>query len=166
MPPADVATLLEADEDPAALAASFGVGLAHAFRRIATLPAAPRGPYGLIVADAAGALTLRLPAPGFQVPRLGAACALWPLFLALSRPLQPIRMVIEQAARQPLRFVAWSVAEPSGPASFAAPRPVTATMLIRPATPDDPGPAMPVGTTCRVCPREGCAARREPSVLG
>jgi predicted transcriptional regulator/DNA-binding XRE family transcriptional regulator len=166
MPAEAVAALLADDEDPAVVAAAFGVSLPGAFRRIAALPGLPRAPYGLVMADAAGAVTLRLPPPGFQMPRLGAACALWPLFLALSRPLQPLRLVIEQAARQPSRFVTWAVSVPAGPASFTAPAPVVATMLIRRATPDETAPALPVGTTCGVCPRDGCPARREPSVLG
>jgi predicted transcriptional regulator len=57
------------------------------------------------------------------------------------------------------------VAEPAGPPGFGAPPVFVSAMLIRAATPAETGPARPVGTTCRVCPRDGCAARREPSVL-
>jgi hypothetical protein len=39
-------------------------------------------------------------------------------------------------------------------------------MLIEPmAAGDAGGVAQVVGPTCRICPREGCAARREPSIL-
>lgn len=167
MPAAAVAARLADGVDPAVLAAGFGVPLTAAFRRIAALPpgAIPGGPYGLIRCDAAGAVTFRQLAAGFQMPRLGAACPLWPLYQALSRPVQPIAALIEQASRLPQRFVAWAVAEPAAPPGFGAAPTFAAAMLFRAATPDDGGPAQPVGTTCRVCPRAGCPARREPSVL-
>jgi predicted transcriptional regulator len=153
--------------DPADLAAAFGVGLTTVFRRLVSLPAEalPAGPYGLIRCDAAGAVTFRRALPGFQMPRLGAACPLWPLFQALSRPMVPFAGLIEQASRRPQRFLAWALAEPAGQPGFGAPPVFVAAMLIRAATPADTGPAHPVGTTCRVCPRGGCSARREPSVL-
>lgn len=167
MPAADVSALLAEAEDPAALSRTFGTPLTAAFRRLAALPpgATPRGPYGLVLCDGSGAVTFRRPPAGFQMPRLGAACPLWPLYQALSRPLQPFRSVIEQASRLPQRFVAWAVAEPAAPPGFGAPPVFAAAMLLRPATPGDEGAIQPVGTTCRLCPRPGCPARREASVL-
>jgi predicted transcriptional regulator len=37
-------------------------------------------------------------------------------------------------------------------------------MLLLPV-PSGAAPAQPVGATCRICPVEGCRARREPSIL-
>jgi XRE family transcriptional regulator, fatty acid utilization regulator len=38
-------------------------------------------------------------------------------------------------------------------------------MLILPADSGTQGPVVPVGTSCRICPRGSCVARREPSIL-
>src|SRR5690606_13796257 len=121
--------ILAGGADPAAVAARFGVPLTAAFRRLAGLPGAG---YGLIRCDGAGALILRLPPEGFQLPRLGAACPLWPLYQALNRPGQPIAAVIEQAARRPRLYRAWALAEAETPADFARPPAFTASMLLLP----------------------------------
>jgi predicted transcriptional regulator len=66
-------------------------------------------------------------------------------------------------------FRAWAVAGLRGGAGFDAQPLVDATMLVRPVEPGDPtaaGQVRPVGLSCRICPRDGCAARREPSVVG
>ncbi len=39
-------------------------------------------------------------------------------------------------------------------------------MLILPDDRGGEGPALAVGTSCRICGVEGCSARREPSILG
>jgi predicted transcriptional regulator len=50
---------------------------------------------------------------------------------------------------------------------LSAPAVYEATMLILPAATGTPGeaPPLPVGSSCRICPRAACAARREPSIL-
>ena len=82
MPIARVAQVIEGSgADPAALALACNTGLNDAMRRLAGLPEGmTRGPVGLVVCDAAGALTYRKPLDEFQLPRFGAACPLWPLF--------------------------------------------------------------------------------------
>jgi len=161
--------------DPAALAAHFGVDLGVAFRRLASLPEpVTGGPVGLVACDGSGTLTLRKPVPGFAVPRYSAACPLWPLYQALSRPMAPLRVVIDTVGRRTGRFVAYAVCQPAGPVAFGAPPVVEALMLLVPweiaaahgsAPADDPGGALPVGASCRVCPRAACPARREPSIF-
>ncbi|MCR8723233.1 helix-turn-helix domain-containing protein [Frigidibacter sp. ROC022] len=166
MPLADMLSLVEAGAEPGEMARRFGVSLVAVFRRLVGLPGNPGG-YGLVICDAAGAITFRRPPEGFQMPRLGAACPLWPLFQALSRPMQPWSGVIEQASRLPHRFRAWTLAEPAaaGAGDPGAAPVFVAAMLLRPARGDETAAAAPVGTTCRVCPRPTCAARREASVL-
>jgi hypothetical protein len=155
------AALVAAAGDPAAVAARFGVDLAAVLRRIACLP--EQAGAGLVICDGAGALTFRKPVDGFALPRFGAGCPLWPLYQALSRPLVPLRTVVEMAGRSPRRFRAYAICQQVRPAGFDAPQVLEATMLVLPDA--GTGAAEPVGPTCRICPREACPARREPSIL-
>ena len=154
----------EAGPDPAAIAARFGTDLARAFRRLAVLPELP---CGLAVCDGSGTLIFRKPTAGFSLPRFGAACPLLPLYQALARPMSPVRAVMEQAGRDEGRFLAYAISQPAHPAGFDGPVVFEASMLILPE--DGPGRAgdvpVPVGTSCRICPRQDCRARREPSIL-
>ena len=148
--------------DPARLAAAFGVGVDAVLRRMAALggPAA-----GLVTCDGAGALMLRKPVEGFTPPRFGAGCTLWPLYRALTRPAQPIEALVEMPGRIPHLFRTYAIAVPVPGTGFATPTVFEATMLIEPVEEAASRP-LPLGTACRVCPRDACLARREPSILG
>ncbi len=154
---------------PEALAQEFGVGLAQLFRRLACLPPAPGLPrFGLAVCDGSGTLTFRRPIEGFQLPRFGGACPLWPLYQALLQPGRPVRATVEFAGRPPARFVAHAVSGPRGAQAFEAPYVWEASMLVTPASVAlgaEGDAALAVGSNCRVCPRLGCPARREPSIV-
>lgn len=65
------------------------------------------------------------------------------------------------------RYLAYAICGLAYPAGFDGAEEVTATMLILPLTGAVPvhGPALAVGTSCRICPRAGCPARRESSIL-
>ncbi|MDE3122433.1 MAG: DUF2083 domain-containing protein [Paracoccaceae bacterium] len=147
--------------DPAAVAAATGVDLPCVLRRVASLP--EQADTGLVVCDGAGAITYRKPAKGFALPRFGAGCPLWPLYQSLARPMLPIRARLTFAGRDETRFTAFAICVPRVPAAFDAPQVNEAVMLIQPGA--DAGPAEPVGASCRICPREDCPARREPSIL-
>lgn len=157
--------LAEDGPDPAALARRLGTGLAPVFRRFATLPEGAGPPAGLVICDASGTLTFRRPTPGFTLPRHGAACPLWPLYEALVRPTVPIRTPVEMAGRVPVRFLTYAYSEPRHPGGFDGPQVVEALMLILPATEARTGAERPIGSSCRICPRGDCVARREPSIL-
>jgi predicted transcriptional regulator len=157
--PAFTQALDQIGPDPVQLAAQFGVDVMAAFRRLALLPDARAG---LVICDASGTLTFRKPLAGFAVPRFGAACPLWPLFTALARPMTPIETVIEVV--QDRRFRVLAFCQPRYPAGFRGPELREAAMLILPET-DFMAPALAVGSTCRICQRSACAARREPSIL-
>jgi len=147
--------------DPFALAGQFGADPVQVMRRLVTRPALG---VGLVTCDASGTLTFRKPAAGFPLPRFGAACPLWPLYAALGRPLQPVEALVEIAGQGGgrHRVLAWATTQrPLGP---RGPELRAAAMLILPAGPAA-GPALPVGSSCRVCARGGCVARREPSIL-
>ena len=74
---------------------------------------------GLIVCDGSGATPYRHAAPGFELPRPGEGCALWPLFESLAQPQLPVARLIETTAGH--RFSAWAVAERLLPMGFGGP---------------------------------------------
>lgn len=154
----------ETGDDPALIAARLGRPLDLVLRRLGMLRPGPWAQAGLIVCDGSGATPFRHAAPGFELPRPGEGCALWPLFEALAQPQLPVARLIETAGGR--RFAAWAVAERLLPMGFGGPVLSRAQMLIRPAPTQDPRPALGVGPACRICPRVGCAARHEPSILG
>lgn len=156
--------------DPSGLARAFDAPLGSALHRLATLPpSAGLGPLGLVICDASGTLLYRKPLDEFPLPRFGAACALWPLFTALTRPAQPVYRIVEQSAREARRFETFSIAELTGGMRFGDVARIEAVMLFRPSFDSGPGTTghapVPIGVSCRICVREGCNARREPSVL-
>ena len=155
------AALAEMGPDPARLAALFGADVLAVFRRIALQPDSAAG---LVICDGSGTLTFRKPIPGFALPRFGAACPLWPLFTALARPSSPIECVIETAGPQAQRFLVRAFCQPRFPGGFRGPELREAAMLILPA-PLSATEVRPVGSTCRICQRATCPARREPSIL-
>mgnify|MGYP001795157370 CR=1 FL=1 len=170
LPMAQVAALWSEMRDPAAMAQSTGTDIATVLRRIATLPDAdPETRVGLVACDASGTLTFRKESPGFSIPKFGAACPLWPLYQALTRPMTPIEAVVEQASRTAPLFRCYAIAQPQQPTRFGAPVVIEATMLILPL--EGSHQVMPkvepqlIGSSCRICPRDGCSARREPSIL-
>ncbi len=163
--------------DPVALAHALEADIARVMRRLATLPAealAARGlgQLGLVICDASGTLTFRKPLAEFPLPRFGAACPLWPLFRALSRPMTPLRDHLRLAGRTEGVFAVHAIATPQGPPVADRAPDFAAHMLIRAASGpvDLPGAATAeaaqhVGVTCRICQKSTCPARREPSIL-
>ena len=133
------------------------------FRRMATLPGRPEG---LVLCDASGTLTFRKPIPVFTPPRFGAACALWPLYAALARPMLPVEALAEMdgPANPRLRLRAYAQTRHVG--GFQGIELRSAAMLITPVPQGvASGSVLPIGSTCRVCSRTACPARREPSIL-
>lgn len=170
--PVLTAALARHGADAATLASQLGQPLALLLRRFAALPGGhwPEGA-AFVTCDASGTLMFRRPAPGFPLPRFGAACALWPLYEALAQPFTPVRRLLETAGRGAgARFAALAWAERHYPAGFAGPGVTRAYMLVLPTAAD--GPARPgsegvrlVGSSCRICAAHACTARREPSFL-
>lgn len=146
--------------DPGQVAQAFGASIPAVLRRAALLPGSLAG---LVICDGSGTLVFRKPPDGFPLPRFGAACPLWPLYTALSRPMQPVQALVETAGRGRRRFRVRAFCAPELPRGFSGVELREAVMLIEPSA--DPGEALPVGSTCRVCPRTACVARREPSIL-
>ncbi len=169
LPYADfVAATAEFGPDPVALAHRFDTDPARVMRRLAALPEADvTGPLGLVIADASGMLTFRRPVRGFPVPRFGAACPLWPLFRAFSRPQVPLRDRVVQPGTDGAAFLCHAIAQPVTPPRVNRDPVLVAHMLIVPVPGGEEAArdALPVGASCRVCPRALCDARSEPSIL-
>lgn len=159
----------EARFDPQALLPLAGGDAGLLLRRMAALPqggalAVPA--FGLAICDGAGALVFRRRINAFSIPRYGPGCPLWPLYRALARPMVPDRC--EMALPDGRRFLAWAVSQPAGAAGFGGAPVMEAVMLLRamPGEAGETGEALPVGPGCALCPREGCAARRDEGRFG
>ena len=161
---AAVADSGETADDPSLIAARLGRPLDLVLRRLGMLRPGPWAQAGLIVCDGSGAALFRMPAPGFELPRLGEGCTLWPVFEALAQPQLPVARLIETTSGA--LFASWAVAERLLPMGFDGPALGRTQMLIRAARPRDMRPPLAVGPACRICPRAGCVARHEPSILG
>jgi predicted transcriptional regulator len=156
-----IAAVARSGLDPVLLARQFGADVMAVFRRLALMPGAK---LGVVICDASGTMIFRKPLDGFALPRFGAACPLWPLYTALGRPMSPVQALVEISGRSPQRFRALAFCRPRLTGGFAGPPMAEAAMLILPAG-AAPGEALAVGTSCRICPRPACPARREPSLL-
>lgn len=153
--------------DPAQLSQVFAAPLSAVMRRLAALPP-DKGhpPFGLVVCDGAGVFSMFKPVPGFSLPRAGGACPLWPLFSALSRPAQPVKLEVALPGSNASRLLCYAVAEAQPTARFDVPPPVQSTMLVMPDPPQLHDNPLPVGVSCRICPRDNCHSRREPAMRG
>lgn len=156
--------------DPIAIAAKLSVGLDCVMRRLACLPPddGATGNIGVIVIDSAGATRHRRPVAGFTLPLVTAGCPLWPLYQSLARPHYPLQSRLELP--DGTLFDATAIALPATLTRPGQPEIIHATMMVRRVTAQsnsrhDFGGGLPVGMTCRICPRSACAARREPSLI-
>lgn len=159
------AFLLAEGLNPSAIAQQFLVDLPVVLRRLGVLPSEIIGQEaGLVICDASGSILFRKPVVGFALPRFGASCPLWPLYTALQRPNVPLRRTVVQQGRSALGFDCLAVAWNHVAASFDTDPLYHSVMLILPRR-EVPDGAQPVGASCRICPRQICDARREPSIL-
>ncbi|WP_099823358.1 helix-turn-helix domain-containing protein [Oceaniglobus indicus] len=151
--------------DIPALAGEMGGDLHRLFRRLTLFPGGIGGSRaGLVICDATGVQTFRRPVSGFDLPRFGAGCALWPLYGALAAPAIPLYRQLETVGRTPRRFDAYAVALPHGVATFDTPPVFRSAMLILPARAQAQA-TLRVGAGCRICPHPDCTVRREPAIV-
>jgi transcriptional regulator with XRE-family HTH domain len=162
LPMASLGAAIDAEGvDALSIAGTLGLEPMLVMRRLAAVATLS---VGLVICDGSGTLTFRKPATGFPLPRFGAACPLWPLYTALGNPRQPVEAVVESAGQGMRRFrvQAWGdIRRPEGP---RGPELRQAAMLILPEGKVTTR-ATVVGSSCRVCPRPDCPARREPTIL-
>lgn len=151
----------ERGHDPARLAQALEQPMGRVLRRLASLPDLGAG---LVVCDRAGSVTFAKSVEGFTVPRFGACCPLWPLFAVQGQPGLVMKSRVMQMGRGQAQFEAIATCEVQAAAAYNTPPLSQSVMLLLPV-PSSASPAQPVGPTCRICPVEGCRARREPSIL-
>jgi transcriptional regulator with XRE-family HTH domain len=160
---------LASSYNPSVLVAEFGTNLHAVFRRLSSLKSegidAPE--MGLIITNAAGQTLHRHALSDFPLPRHGNACPLWPVFRGFSQPERPLQDLIELPGGA--QFVTLTVALPRSEIAFGTLPNYQSAMLFlqRDQSPwaTTPQLARSVGTSCRICPRENCAARSEETVL-
>lgn len=150
----------------------FGVSFEQACHRLSTLqrPGAQGLPFFFCRVDMAGNITKRHSATRLQFAALGGACPLWIVHEAVAIPDR----ILVQLAEMPdgTRYVSMAkgLVKPSG--SYARPPRRYAVALgceesyaadfvyaddLRPG-----GLAMPIGASCRICPRVDCDQRAFP----
>ncbi|RYY26465.1 MAG: helix-turn-helix domain-containing protein [Sphingomonadales bacterium] len=150
----------------------FGVSFEQACHRLSTLqrPGAQGLPFYFCRVDMAGNITKRHSATRLQFAALGGACPLWVVHEAVAIPDR----ILVQLAEMPdgTRYVSMAkgLVKPSG--SYARPPRRYAVALgceesyaadfvyaddLRPG-----GFAMPIGASCRICPRTDCDQRAFP----
>lgn len=157
--------------DPVRIARETELSLPLIFRRLASLPPDPnRPPVGLMICDGSGGLLFKQPCDDFQAPRVGSACALWPLYGALTQIGVAARHQILHSGRpgtlgEENLFDTFSIAERVTSASFEGVPVLRSTMLILRAETPTYNQPLPIGSTCRLCNIDACPARREPSIF-
>ena len=147
--------------DPVTLARDLRQPVVRILRRLAALPELGAG---LVVCDRSGTVIFRKSVEGFTVPRHGACCPLWPLFSALNHPGSVMATRVSQLGHARAEFDCFAACDTVGVPSYNAAPLVQAVMLLIPTT-SGAESAEQMGSTCRICPHEDCAARREPSIL-
>lgn len=150
----------------------FGVSFEQACHRLSTLqrPGAEGLPVFFCRVDMAGNITKRHSATPLQFARFGGACPLWIVHEAVAIPDR----ILVQRAETPdgARYVtmAKGLVKPSG--SFTrSPRRYAVTLGCEEGDARDfvyadelrpGGPATPIGSSCRICPRDACDQRAFP----
>jgi predicted transcriptional regulator/transcriptional regulator with XRE-family HTH domain len=170
----ETARELRHDIDP--LSRAFGVSFEQACHRLSTLqrPGARGIPFFFCRVDMAGNITKRHSATRLQFARFGGACPLWVVHEAVAIPDR----IQVQLGETPdgVRYVSMArgLVKPSG--SYArAPRRYAVALgcEIEHAANfiyadglrlNDEAAAAPIGTSCRLCPRQSCDQRAFPPI--
>jgi predicted transcriptional regulator len=150
----------------------FGVSFEQACHRLSTLqrPGAEGIPFYFCRVDMAGNITKRHSATRLQFARFGGACPLWIVHEAVAIP---DRIVVQHAETPDgVRYVSMAkgLVKPSG--SFTrSPRRYAVTLgceaehaadFVYADALDRTAPPIPIGISCRLCPRDDCDQRAFP----
>ncbi|MDO5528852.1 MAG: short-chain fatty acyl-CoA regulator family protein [Paracoccus sp. (in: a-proteobacteria)] len=157
--------VLAQTDDPARVAARLGAPLDLVLRRMGEHVEGA----GVLICDGAGVMLYRRAARGMSLPRPGDRCTMLPIYEALGQPGSPVHRLVEMVGGQVFRC--YAIAQRSLQSGFDGPALSRAVMLFLPAeNPAGAGageaaPIIPIGPSCRICPRENCPARRELSIV-
>lgn len=162
--------------DIEALQQAYTASFEQVAHRLVTLrrPGAGGVPFGFLRSDPAGRLTKHFPLPGLPLPSAGHACPRWAIYDAFRTPERAVRQIVQFPDGSRYLFVAR--AQSRRPASFADRAIHTSIMLACDALQadrtvygaglaiGDPSLDIPVGPSCRLCPRRDCAERQEEAL--
>jgi len=166
------ATARQMRHDIDRLCRRFGVSFEQACHRLSTLqrPGAEGIPFYFCRVDMAGNITKRHSATRLQFARFGGACPLWIVHEAVAIP---DRIVVQHAETPDgVRYVSMAkgLVKPSG--SFTrSPRRYAVTLgceaehaadFVYADALDRTAPPIPIGISCRLCPRDDCDQRAFP----
>ncbi|MEQ8816158.1 MAG: short-chain fatty acyl-CoA regulator family protein [Thalassobaculum sp.] len=147
--------------------------------RLVTLrrPGSEGIPFGFLRSNPAGFTTKRFPLPDLPLPRHGHGCPLWAIYGAFQTPGRVQRQLVRFPDNARYLFVAGTVTKQ--PASFHEPPVPHAVMLACDVMHADKTvyadgldlgsagrTAIPVGPSCRLCPRLDCLHRAEEPIVG
>ena len=156
--------------DIAVLRARFGASFEQVCHRLTTLqrPSARGVPFFMIRVDDAGNVSKRHASGRFHLSRFGGTCPLWNLHETFRAPNTVLTQHLEMPDGSRFFSIASTVTGPALPfprreARFAVALVCETKYAPRLAYAADPaGPAVPIGTNCRLCERTDCAQRAEP----
>ncbi|MBN9363157.1 MULTISPECIES: helix-turn-helix domain-containing protein [unclassified Devosia] len=159
--------------DIEALCQIYSASFEQVAHRLVSLrkPDDPGLPFGFLRSDAAGRLTKHFPLPGLPLPSAGHACPRWVIYGAFRTPRTLTRQIAQFADGSRYLFIASAQARSgTGFADHAIPTSVMlacdvlhADRTVYGAGLDlgDGSTDVPVGPSCRLCPRRDCADRQE-----
>ena len=162
--------------DIEALRQAYTASFEQVAHRLVTLrrPGAAGIPFGFLRSDPAGRLTKHFPLPGLLLPSSGHACPLWAIYNAFREPEALVRQVVQFYDGSRYLFVA--KAQKRRVASFADHAINTSVMLACDVLQADRtvygaglnladlSADVPVGPSCRLCPRRDCPDRQEEAL--
>ncbi|QQR40667.1 helix-turn-helix transcriptional regulator [Devosia rhizoryzae] len=151
----------------------FGGSFEQVAHRLVSLrrPGAEGIPFGFLRSDPAGRLTKHFPLPGLLLPNSGHACPLWAIYGAFRQPDTIVRQAVRFSDGSRYLFLARSLQH--RPGSYRDQPNLISVMLacdVRHADRTvygsgldlmDQSADVPVGPSCRLCPRRACPARQE-----
>lgn len=162
--------------DVEALARQFGTSFEQTAHRLTTLqrPGGECVPFFFLRVDQAGNVSKRMDGAGFPFARHGGACPLWSVHQAFLTPRSIVTQWLELPDGQRFFSIARTVTAGGGAhGSQRVERAIAlgcaaehAHRLIYADGPDAPDSARPtpIGVSCRLCQRTGCAARSAPPI--
>lgn len=177
MPYVDMLTAAGQDRyDIELLCNRFGASFEQCCHRLTSLrrPGAEGVPFHMIRVDVAGNISKRFSASGIRFARFAGACPRWNVFSAFSTPGMMRTQVSVMPDGEPYFCVARTV--PKGRGGHSTPDAMAAIGLgcriehARALVYSDGMDlgrlegAIPIGVTCRLCPRRDCAQRAFPSL--